>query len=111
MPAAQLLHRPYHWVDLTLLLTMAAATKKISSSQQRRSKELKQEHESKERDDLDHRKAFLAEEHLPPLFLVAVVLMCSGALFVLAMRDFVSTGKVIAGTWDEAMLVGVFSLR
>jgi hypothetical protein len=49
--------------------------------------------------------AALAEEHLPPLFLVGVVLMCSGVLFVLAMRDFCSTGKVIAGSWDEAFMV------
>ena len=47
----------------------------------------------------------IIEEHLPPLSLVFVVLFCSGALLVMAMRDFMSTGRNIAGSWDEAMLV------
>jgi len=47
------------------------------------------------------------EEHLPPLSLVFVVLICSGALLMLAIRDFMSTGRNIAGSWDEAMLVSI----
>jgi len=45
------------------------------------------------------------EQYLPPLPLVFVVLACSGTLFVLAFRDFWTTGRNVAGTWDEAYLV------
>ena len=44
-------------------------------------------------------------EHLPPLALVLIVLFCSGALLVFALRDLLATGRNIGGTWDEAMLV------
>ena len=47
----------------------------------------------------------LVAEHLPPLALVLVILLCSGALLVFSFRDFFTTGKNIAGSWDEAMLV------
>jgi hypothetical protein len=69
-------------------------------------KDSKRQKTSKSVSSTDHENnEVLADEHLPPLFLVAVVLMCSGPLFVLAMRDFFSTGKVIAGSWDKAILV------
>ena len=44
-------------------------------------------------------------DHLPPLMLVSVVLLCSGILWVFAVRDTFATGRNIAGTHDEAMLV------
>lgn len=47
----------------------------------------------------------IAEEHLPPLPLVFTILMCSGALLVLALRDVMATGRNIGGSWDEAMMV------
>lgn len=47
------------------------------------------------------------DEHLPPLLLTYVVLICSGAFLMFSMRDAVATGKNIAGSWDEAMLVSV----
>ena len=47
----------------------------------------------------------LAEEHLPPLPLVFTVLVCSGFLFMFAIRDFMATGRNIFGEADEAMLV------
>jgi hypothetical protein len=50
-------------------------------------------------------KAPLGLDHLPPLPLVFVVLACSGLLWVFVLRDFLATGKIIAGAWDEAMLV------
>ena len=49
--------------------------------------------------------AQLAEEHLPPLLLVFVVLACSGLLWVFALRDILSTGRIIASSWDEAFQV------
>lgn len=50
-------------------------------------------------------KDALIEEHLPPMALVAAVMICSGPLFVFYMRDFLATGKVIAGRWDEDLMV------
>jgi len=47
----------------------------------------------------------VAADHLPPLPLIFVVLFCSGALFMFALRDAIATGKNIAGPWGEAMLV------
>ena len=47
----------------------------------------------------------LAVEDLPPLFLVFTVLVCSGVLFVLAVRDFWLTGMSLGRSWDDAMLV------
>lgn len=49
--------------------------------------------------------AELVAEHLPPLSLIFVVLVCSGGLFVLSLRDALATGKIIAGPMDEAMQV------
>lgn len=49
--------------------------------------------------------AAAAEKHLPPLFLVLVVLVCSGTMLVFAVRDFFTTGRVIAGEYDESFLV------
>jgi hypothetical protein len=59
-------------------------------------------------------KSQLALDHLPPLPLVFAVMACSGLLWVFALRDFLATGRNIAGTWDEAMLVSsgvVFGLN
>jgi hypothetical protein len=50
-------------------------------------------------------QATLAAEHLPPMSLVCGVIVFSGALFVLGLRDALATGKNIAGPMDEAMLV------
>lgn len=44
-------------------------------------------------------------DDLPPIALVCTVLLCSGALLVFALRDFLTTGRNIGGTWDEAFLV------
>ena len=52
--------------------------------------------------------AELVEEHLPPMTLVCCVLMFSGALFVLGLRDALATGKPIAGPMDTAFLVRFF---
>jgi hypothetical protein len=49
----------------------------------------------------------IVDEHLPPLLLTITVLLCSGALLMFSMRDAIATGKNIAGSWDEAMLVSV----
>ena len=56
----------------------------------------------------NNNKQELILEHLPPLPLVLVVLFCSGALLIFALRDFMTTGRNIGGAWDEAMLVSSF---
>ena len=43
--------------------------------------------------------------HLAPLPLFLMVLLCSGALWVLSFRDVMATGRSIAGGMDDAMLV------
>jgi hypothetical protein len=45
------------------------------------------------------------EDHLPPLVLTCIILACSGFMLIFCMRDFWTTGKNIAGSWDEALLV------
>lgn len=50
-------------------------------------------------------KATLFEEHLPPLPLVFTVLFCSGALWVLGLRDLMATGKSFLGDMDDDYLV------
>jgi hypothetical protein len=55
--------------------------------------------------------ATLADEHLPPLLLVLVVMACSGLLWVFALRDFLATGRVIAGSWDSAMQVCLINMN
>ena len=52
-------------------------------------------------------KALVVLEHLPPLPLVFVVLFCSGALWILGLRDAMATGKMILGEIDEAYLVSI----
>lgn len=47
----------------------------------------------------------VVSEHLPPLFLIFTVMICSGAIFVFGIRDFLTTGKIIAGSWDAALMV------
>jgi hypothetical protein len=54
--------------------------------------------------------AEVAAEHLPPMSLVFTVMMFSGALFVLGLRDALATGRPIAGPLDEAMLVSCLYL-
>jgi len=50
----------------------------------------------------------LLEAHLPPFGLTVTVLLCSGFLLVFGLRDFLTTGKNVAGRWDDAMLVRAF---
>jgi hypothetical protein len=45
------------------------------------------------------------DDQLPPLFLQAVVICCTGFWLVIALRDFATTGKSIFGTYDDAYLV------
>jgi len=49
--------------------------------------------------------------HLAPLPLVMMVLLCSGALWVLSFRDVMATGRSIAGGMDDAMLVSWLAAR
>ena len=46
-------------------------------------------------------------DHLPPIMLVMIVLACSGILWVFAVRDTFATGRNIAGSHDDAMLVSL----
>jgi len=52
----------------------------------------------------------LAEEHLPPMSLVFCVLLFSGSMFVLGLRDALATGKNIAGPFDDAYLVSLLGI-
>jgi hypothetical protein len=45
---------------------------------------------------------------LPPLVLQAVVIICSGFWLVIALRDFVTTGRSMLGRHDDAYLVRFF---
>ena len=47
----------------------------------------------------------LLAEHLPPIGLVFIIMVCSSILWVFAFRDVFATGRTIAGPLDEAMLV------
>jgi hypothetical protein len=49
--------------------------------------------------------AAMVADHLPPLPLVLAILLCSGFMFMLGMRDMMSTGKIILGESDAAYLV------
>ena len=49
--------------------------------------------------------AELVAEHLPPLWLVSLILICSGVLMLFSLRDFLTTGKNIGGEMDEKLLV------
>ena len=51
------------------------------------------------------KQAIIVAEHLPPLVLVLTILLCSGFMFVLGMRDLMATGKNILGESDAAYLV------
>lgn len=82
--------------------TMAATT----ASRPKQSKSVSKDDAPKTlKDQAIKSSSELAIEHLPPLMLIFTVLFCSGAIFVLAMRDFMSTGRVIAGEWDDAFMV------
>lgn len=51
------------------------------------------------------KQAVIVAEHLPPLVLVLTILLCSGFMFVMGMRDLMATGKIILGESDAAYLV------
>lgn len=55
-------------------------------------------------------QAELVAEQLPPLWLVSLILMCSGALMLFSLRDFLTTGKNIGGKMDEQLLVSSYIL-
>jgi hypothetical protein len=50
----------------------------------------------------------LLAEHLPPIGLVFIIMVCSSCLWVFAFRDVFATGRNIAGPLDDAMLVGFY---
>ncbi|GAX25876.1 hypothetical protein FisN_6Hh086 [Fistulifera solaris] len=53
----------------------------------------------------DSDSTVIISDHLPPLPLCLIVLICSLGLLVFALRDFLTTGRNIGGSWDEAMLI------
>lgn len=53
-------------------------------------------------------KAAVVADHLPPFPLVVTILLCSGVMFVLGMRDLLATGKIILGESDAAYMVCSF---
>lgn len=89
---------------------MAARTKShkqavLKSSGSKHLKEIAAKMEAGKEEKKAEKQAAI-EEHLPPLLLTFLILACSGAMLVLCLRDFWTTGKNIAGSWDEALLVG-----
>lgn len=93
----------FHYLStgLTACATMAAPRQQTASAKQTRPKKSKAVEVVKE----SVQKQDMIADHLPPLPLVMVVMWCSSFLMVLAMRDFVSTGRNILGEWDEPFLV------
>jgi hypothetical protein len=85
---------------------MAAHTKshKQAVLQRKHSKEMVKKIEAGKQERKAEREIVIAT-HLPPWTLTVVMLVCSGMLLVFALRDFWTTGKNIAGGWDEALLV------
>ena len=88
---------------------MAAISRAKQQTDVKRSKHVKPEFQEKpaaasQQAAAEERHA-LIEEHLPPFGLAVVLVVCSGFGFIFCLRDFLSTGKTIGGTWDEAMLV------
>jgi hypothetical protein len=55
--------------------------------------------------EIDDNTTKNVEDYLPPLPLVMTILGCSGFMFLYAFRDVFATGKVIGGTYDDALLV------
>ena len=53
------------------------------------------------------KKEIILEDHLPPLALVFTILFCSGAAWVLGLRDLLATGKSFLGPIDDAYLVSL----
>jgi hypothetical protein len=51
------------------------------------------------------KKEVVLEDHLPPLALVFTILVCSGIVWVLGLRDLLATGKPFLGPIDDAYLV------
>lgn len=47
----------------------------------------------------------VAADHLPPIFLIFTVMVCSGFLLVYSFRDVFATGRNIGGAYDHAYLV------
>jgi hypothetical protein len=85
---------------------MAAHTKshKQAVLQRKHSKEMVKKIEAGKQERKAERGIVIAA-HLPPWTLTVVMLVCSGMMLVFALRDFWTTGKNIAGGWDEALLV------
>jgi hypothetical protein len=50
-------------------------------------------------------------DHLPPIFLVFTVMVCSGFLFMYSFRDVFATGRTIGGFRDHAYLVSTNKIR
>jgi hypothetical protein len=98
----------YHRYDNEQTLTMAARTKshKQAVLQSKHSKEFNKKLEAGKLEKKAERDIVIAE-HLPPWILTVAILACSGILFVFALRDFWTTGKNIAGGWDESFLVRI----
>jgi len=57
------------------------------------------------------KNATAISNHFVPIPLLLTVLICSGFLSILSYRDFFSTGKVILGPMDEAMLTFTKSMQ
>lgn len=77
---------------------MAMATSKVETV-------AKEKQKKKLDDKVASRKNVVAKQmHFVPVPLLVTVLLCSGLLVMLSFRDFFSTGKVILGPMDEAML-------
>ena len=82
---------------------MAARRGQVKAAKQSKTAKTDEEVTKEPKRELTQKE--VVEEHLPPLLLTIIVLLCSGGLLMFSMRDAISTGKNIAGSFDEAMLV------
>ena len=90
-------------IIIIVVIIMAVHRGEMQSAQQTKKESNDSNTEAMKRNEVAQKELVL--EHLPPLPLVFTILFCSGALLIFALRDFLTTGRNIGGTWDEAMLV------
>ena len=95
----------YHLFHLPAPITMAAQRKSSPSSVMAKSSSNKTQQSSTKDEQIPSYAKQQHKQSLPPIGLQFSVLFCSGLLLVFGLRDFLTTGKNIAGVHDAAYLV------
>lgn len=86
---------------------MEKSTNKVSSrGKMTKDKNMKTANESESPSSSAAKSAAeeVAADHLPPIFLIFTVMVCSGFLLVYSFRDVFATGRNIGGAYDHAYL-------